>query len=197
MSKVYAIVYPFIWAFLKVFHPWKHHGSVRLPEGPLLICGNHSSIGDPLYVMGSVGRKEQLRILAKDELMHIPVLGWLLKMVGVIGVKRGKSDVGAIKESLKVLKSGRKLLLFPEGTRVKEGEEVEAHTGAAMLSTRTGAPILPVYISTDKKWFKTTHVVFGTPYYPTYEGKRATAEDYERISKDLMDRIHALKGEIR
>lgn len=53
-------------------------------------------------------------------------------------MKRGKADVGAIKEAMRVLKNGEKLLLFPEGTRVKEGETGEAHTGAAMFATRTG-----------------------------------------------------------
>lgn len=196
MYKLYSVAYPIIWTFLKIFHPWKYKGAENIPEGAVLICGNHTSLGDPFYVMCSAGFKTKLRIMAKDELMRIPVLGYLLKNAGVIGIKRGKSDVGAIKEGMRTLKNGEKLLIFPEGTRVKEGQSAEIHTGAAMFATRTGVPILPVYISPDKKWFRTTHVVFGQPYTPEFEGKRPTSEDYERISEDLMARIKALGGEV-
>lgn len=196
MNKVYGIAFPLIWTFLKIFHPWSMEGRENIPAGGVLLCGNHTSLGDPLYVVVSAGFRTQLRIMAKAELMKVPVLGFLLKKAGVIGIKRGKSDVAAIKESMRVLKSGEKLLLFPEGTRVKEGESGVAHSGAAMLATRTGVPILPVYISPNKKWFRTTRVIFGQPFIPGFEGKRPTSEDYERISEDLMVRIKALGGEI-
>lgn len=195
MNKVYSVVYAVLWTFMKVFHPWERSGLDCLPEGGVLLCGNHTSMGDPIYVLAAIGHKPQIHVMAKDELMRVPVIGWLLKKVGMIGIKRGKSDVGAIKECMKVLKNGEKLLLFPEGTRVKEGETGEAHTGAAMLATRTGVPILPVYISPKKRWFRKTKVMFGQPYQPEYEGRRPTSEDYERIAEDLMARIRALGGE--
>ena len=128
--------------------------------------------------------------------MKIPVLGFLLKNAGIIGIKRGKADVAAIKEAMRVLRNGEKLLLFPEGTRVKEGENAAAHTGAAMFATRTGTMLLPVYISPKKKLFRKTRVVFGKPYAPVYEGRKAGPEDYQRIADDLMDRIHHLGGSV-
>ena len=85
--------------------------------------------------------------------------------------------------------------MFPEGTRVQPGKEGDAHSGAAMLATRTGVPIVPVYIPRKKKWFRKTTIVFGEPYIPEFEGRRATSEDYKRISTDLMARIGAL-GEL-
>ena len=129
---------------------------------------------------------------AKEEIMRWPVIGWLLKKAGIFGVKRGKADVAALKEALRVLRDGEKLLLFPEGTRVKEGEVSEAHTGAAMFATRTGAPLLPVYISPKKRIFRKTTVIFGQPYNPAYEGRKATPEDYQRIADDLLVRIRSL-----
>ena len=192
MNKVYAVLYPLIWIFMKLFHPWKAVGVENIPEGAALICGNHTSLGDPLYVVCCMGWKMQTHVMAKEEIMKWPVIGWLLKKAGIFGVKRGKADVTALKEALRVLRNGEKLLLFPEGTRVKEGEASEAHTGAAMFATRTGAPLVPVYISPTKRLFRRTTVIFGQPYNPAYEGRKATPDDYQRIADDLLARIRAL-----
>lgn len=192
MNKVYAVIYPLIWIFMRLFHPWKAVGVENIPEGAALMCGNHTSLGDPLYVVCCMGWKRQTHVMAKEEIMKWPVIGWLLKKAGIFGVKRGKADVAALKEALRVLRDGEKLLLFPEGTRVKEGEVSEAHTGAAMFATRTGAPLLPVYISPKKRIFRKTTVIFGQPYNPAYEGRKATPEDYQRIADDLLVRIRSL-----
>ena len=172
MNRLYAVLYPILWLFMKITHPWRAVGRENLPEGGALLCGNHTTLGDPVYVVCAVGHRPQIRVMAKDEVMHTPALGFILRHAGIIGVKRGKADVGAVKACLKALKSGEKLLLFPEGTRVKEGETSEAHTGAAM--------------------FRRTTVVFGQPYHPAFEGRKATPEDYQRIADELMDKIRAL-----
>ena len=113
--------------------------------------------------------------------------------MGVFGVDRGKSDVKAIKEALRVLKEGHKLLLFPEGTRFRSGETQGAKTGAAMLALRTGVPIVPIWMPAKKKWFRRTPVVFGEAYYPEMpEGAKPTNEDYRRVADDLLARIMAL-----
>ena len=192
MNKMYAFIYPFIWLFMKIFHPWRAVGLENLPEGAALLCGNHTTAGDPLYVVCSLGRRRQIHVMAKEEVMKWPVIGFILKKAGMFGVKRGKADVAALKEAIRVLKGGEKLLIFPEGTRVKEGEASEAHTGAAMFSTRPGAPLVPVYIQPKKRIFRRTTVVFGEPYHPEFEGRKPTSEDYRRLADDLMARIRAL-----
>ena len=196
MNKVYAVLYPLLWIFMRIFHPWKAVGLENLPEGAALLCGNHTSAGDPLYVVCCLGWRRQVHVMAKDEIMKWPVLGFLLKKAGIFGVKRGKADVTALKEALRVLKAGERLLIFPEGTRVKEGEASEAHTGAAMFSTRTGAPLVPVYIQPQKRLFRKTTVVFGEPYHPEFEGRKPTPEDYQRIADDLMTRIRTLEERV-
>ena len=192
MNKVYAVLYPLLWIFMKIFHPWRAVGVENIPEGAALLCGNHTTAGDPLYVVCSLGRRRQAHVMAKEEIMKWPVIGFLLKKAGIFGVKRGKADVTALKEALRVLKGGERLLMFPEGTRVKEGEASEAHTGAALFSTRTGAPLVPVYIQPKKRRFRKTTVVFGEPYHPEFEGRKPSPEDYQRIADDLMERIRAL-----
>lgn len=196
MNKMYSFLYPILRTFLKIFHPWEYSGVENFPEGGAVICGNHTALGDPIYVVCSLKRTQQTHVMAKAEIMKWPVVGFILKKAGVFGVRRGKSDVTAIKEAMRVLRNGEKVLLFPEGTRVKEGQSVEAHTGAAMLATRTGVPILPVYISPRKKGEK-VKLVFGEAYMPEFEGRKATPEDLHRISEDLMARIRALGGRNR
>ena len=194
MNKLYAVACHVIAAFMAIFHPWEAEGLERVPDGAVLLCGNHTTLGDPIYVICALLKRYQIHVLAKVELMRIPVLGWLMKKAGIIGIKRGKADVAAIKDSM--LRNGEKLLIFPEGTRVKAGQTSEAHTGAAMLATRTNVPILPVYITPEKKLFRKTVVKFGVPYYAECQGKKATQEDYQRIADDLMKRVNALGAEI-
>lgn len=191
-NKVYSVIYPIIWIFMRIIHPWKAVGADKIPERAAVICGNHTTLGDPLYVVCAMGGKRQTHVMAKAEVMKWPVIGFLLKKAGIIGVNRGKSDMAAVKECLKVLRGGEKLLMFPEGTRVREGQVSEVQTGAAMLATRTGVPLVPVYIPAKKRRFRKTTVVFGEPYYPEFEGRKPSASDYQRIADDLLVRIRAL-----
>lgn len=189
----FRIFYAILWPIFNLIHPGRAYGREKVPQGACLLCGNHTRYSDPLFILFALGRKEHPYIMGKAELLRWPVLGWILKKAGVIGVDRGKSDVKAVKESIRVLKSGGKLLLFPEGTRFKDGETQGAKTGAAMIALRTGVPIVPVWMPAKKKWFGRTPVVFGDPYYPQtgHEGK-PTAEDYQPIADDLLERIMAL-----
>ena len=189
----FSIFYAIVWFFFNLVHPSKIIGREKVPEGPCLLCGNHTRYSDPVFIVLAMGRKDHPCIMAKAELMRYPVLGWILKKIGAFGVDRGKSDVKAIKEALRVLKDGHKLLLFPEGTRFRDGESQGAKTGAAMLALRTGVPVVPIWIPAKKNWFRRTPVVFGEPYYPEKpaDGK-PTPDDYRRVADDLLARIMAL-----
>lgn len=125
--------------------------------------------------------------------MHWPIIGWILKHGGIFGVKRGQADIGAIKTAMKYLKNGELLLMFPEGTRHQDGDFGDAKTGAAMLATRTGVPIVPIYMPAEKRWFRWNQVVIGEPYYPETTSKRPTPDEYKAIAEDLMRRIEALQ----
>ena len=197
MSAVYNLLYCLIWPFFSLFHPCRSIGYEHIPEGGALICANHTCLSDPLFVVFAFRKRNRMRFMAKSELMRVPVLGWILFKAGVFGVQRGKSDVGAIKLALKILKSGERLLLFPEGTRRKEDDGGEAKTGAAMLAVRTGVPVVPVFVPRKKKWFGFTTVIIGTPYHPEVSGNRATSEDYRSVAEDIMTRIRALGEQVK
>jgi len=202
MRKFYVTIFCIAWPFFSLFHPCRLIGKERLPEGGGLFCANHSGLSDPVCLIAAMGHKRQIRVMAKAELLRVPVLGWILRKMGIFGVERGKSDVAAVKTALKFLKSGENVLIFPEGTRIKEGvdkhgNQSEAKAGAAMLAVRTGVPIIPVYIPVKKRWFRFTNLVIGEPYYPHVEGKKGSAEEYHAIAEDMMSRIYALEEQAK
>ena len=114
-------------------------------------------------------------------------LGGLIGSLGAFPVRRGEADLDAIRQSLDILKGGQKLLIFPEGTRVTEGKDVEAKAGAALLAARSGAPIVPVAIVNGRKYFTPTRVIFGDPIRVT--GRR---EQQRLAAAQVMDEIGKL-----
>ena len=127
-----------------------------------------------------------MRAMAKIEIIRWPVVGPVLEKCGVFGVDRGNTDLKAARMAMKSLKEGSKLLMFPEGTRVKEGESVDAKAGAALFATRCNVPLLPVYIHNSKKLFARSIVVVGEAYKPEYEGRKASAEELQKIADDIL-----------
>ena len=186
--KLYRFLYP----FFRVFYPWKVIGHENIPEGAVVICPNHTYWNDPFCVVFAFGKKFVMRAMAKMEIMNWPVVGPVLGKCGVFGVDRGNTDMKAARQAMKSLKEGSKLLMFPEGTRVKEGESVDAKAGAALFATRCGVPLLPVYIHNTKKLFKHNIIVIGAPYMPEYEGRKASSEELQKIAQEVQTRIYAL-----
>lgn len=193
MSK-YELAYSVskvIFKLCTLHKPTKVYGQENIPEGGAVLCANHVHNSDPFYITYSFQRSDHLWIMAKEELKHWPVVGPLLDWLGfLIWVKRGKSDVGAVKAALKALKGGEKLLIFPEGTR--NDELGEGKTGAAMMAIRTGVPIVPIHISPSRKAFQPVEVRIGEAYQPFTEDRRANAEDYRVATDVLMEKIKAL-----
>lgn len=192
MDAWFRLLYTVIWPFFNLFRPIRVLGREHVPAGPAVVCPNHTSLGDPFYVVFAFGRIYPMRAMAKIQIMRFPLVGWILGKAGVFGVDRGHADMRAVKTALKCLKDGNKLLMFPEGTRVHQGEDVAAKTGAAMFATRTGVPLLPVYVQAKKKLFSRNVVVIGRPFYPTFEGRKPTPDELDAITEDLMGRIRTL-----
>lgn len=191
-DKWFHFLYFVIWPFFNLVRPINAIGRENIPDGPVVICPNHSTIGDPFYVCFGFGRKYPMRAIAKMAILKVPFIGWILGKAGVFGVDRGSADVKAVKTSMRYLKEGSKLLIFPEGTRVRDGMELEPKTGAVLFATRTNTPILPVYVPRKKKLFRFNTIVIGKPYYAEFEGRRPTTEELKTITDDLMVRIYKL-----
>lgn len=167
-------------------------GRDKVPDGGCVLVANHTQWADPVLVGTALGNQYPLVAMAKKELFQIKLLGPLISALGAFPVDRGTADIGAIKTSLKAVKEGKKLLIFPEGgTKHKAGDE--AKVGAAMIAARTGAPIVPIYISENKKFRSKVYVVFGDAYIPE---KTKSKDGYRAIADDMMRRIYALKETI-
>ena len=167
-------------------------GREKVPDGGCVLVANHTQWADPVLVGTALGNQYPLVAMAKKELFQIKLLGPLISALGAFPVDRGTADIGAVKTSLKAVKEGKKLLIFPEGgTKHKAGDE--AKVGAAMIAARTGAPIVPIYISENKKFRSKVYVVFGDAYIPE---KTKSKDGYRAIADDMMRRIYALKETI-
>ena len=188
---LFSICYWIVYCILWVFYRFRFIGRENLVPGAAIVCGNHTANIDSVLVVLALGPKKQYAAMAKKELFQIPILKQLLKAFGAYPVSRGENDLSAIKYSLKAIKKGEKLIIFPEGTRVKPGMKSEPKAGSAMLALRTSIPIIPVYITPGWKAFKGCTLTFGEPYYPQVEGK-PTAKDYQEVTEEIMRRVHAL-----
>ena len=167
-------------------------GREKVPDGGCVLVANHTQWADPVLVGTALGNQYPLVAMAKKELFQIKLLGPLISALGAFPVDRGTADIGAIKTSLKAVKEGKKLLIFPEGgTKHKAGDE--AKVGAAMIAARTGAPIVPIYISENKKFRSKVYVAFGDAHIPE---KTKSKDGYRAIADDMMRRIYALKETI-
>ncbi len=167
------------------------------PDGGLIIASNHVAAGDP-PLLGSACPRE-VHFMAKKELFK-PPLGLLIRNLNAFPVDRGGFDLDSIKTSLGLLRSGNVLLMFPEGTRSRDGKLGRAKPGVAMIALKAQVPIVPVFIANTKRawlnriWGKKLIVHFGEPIKVSAEENRQTREIYDEIGADVMRRIESLKS---
>lgn len=186
------IRWPVLW-IMSLFHWPKFIGRENVPEGPCVICANHSGLADPVWAVLAMKPRVTPWIMAKESVMTKPVIKNILAAFGAFGVDRDNPDINAIKQSLKVLKDGEQLLIFPEGTRVKNGKQVEPKSGAVMLANRVGVPVLPMYITRNRKPFQKIKVVIGKPCSPEFESKKPSSEELQAATNELMQKIYAME----
>ncbi len=166
-------------------------------DGGLIVCANHYGVLDPVFIAASIRR--DFTFMAKKELFSFGPFGYLIKKLGAFPVDRANSDITALKTSIRLLKSGHAMLLFPQGTRCRREDNISVKHGAVRLAIMTGAPILPVYLSENHKPFvKKSYVTVGDAIdYSEYKGTHLTEADYDRLSDELMKTIYGLSEEAK
>jgi 1-acyl-sn-glycerol-3-phosphate acyltransferase len=168
--------------------------------GSAIVAANHVSFLDPPFIGQAFD--EPLYFFARKTLFDHPLAGWLLKEWQSIPIDRDKPDTASLKATIRLLKSGKKVLMFPEGTRSPDGSLQPAEAGVGLFLAKTGAPVLPVRIfgsyeayPRGAKLLKPSSItlVVGRKYQPELPaGVPHTRELYQTLADDVMQRISAL-----
>ncbi len=159
-----------------------------------VVCSNHISFADPAFLFADI---RKLAIMAKAELFKNKLIGGFFLFFGIFPIHRGEKDAKSIIHSVNILKNNKfnKLLIFPEGTRVKDGGRIPAKVGAVYVAMKAGVPILPVRIikkNPNRTLFTRVTVIYDTPIY--LDNTRIKDKEYlKEISEKLMDSIYSLK----
>ncbi len=142
----------------------KVHGKENFPynEGALIVA-NHQSLLDPVFIL-SVYAKKNIYFLAKKEASTGAMK--IMQRAGAIPIDRENPSLESLMRCIKTLKSGNKLVVFPEGTRNRTGttEIQELKDGAEIFAVKAKAKIVPIIIGRKAKLFCRTHVVIGEPF---------------------------------
>ncbi len=197
---LYWIVRLPVQAIFWVFFGFRAFGLRNVPtRGGAVLASNHQSFLDPMALGAGLFRR--VGFVARTTLFKNPLFGALISSVGTMGIDRGGADVGTIRKIGKILKAGRLLVIFPEGTRTRDGEVARCKAGVAVTARAGGVPIIPVAIhGSYEAWprhrklfhlFRPVRVMFGEPVrYERGMGKKA-------IEEDLRGRIAGMLQEMR
>jgi 1-acyl-sn-glycerol-3-phosphate acyltransferase len=156
-----------------VFFDLKVYGVENVPNtGGVLLLSNHRSFLDPACI--GVQLRRPASYLAKSELFEVPVFGRVIPRLNAFPVRQGAGDIGAVRETIKRLKEGRVLTVFPEGSRSLDGELQPLAGGFTLIVRKAGVPIVPVGIDGSyQAWARGTalprcapvRVKFGSPLH--------------------------------
>jgi 1-acyl-sn-glycerol-3-phosphate acyltransferase len=197
----YTISRFILYLFFKIFFRIKVFGRENFPKkGPLIVAPNHVSFLDPIAV--GIGAPRKLIYLARDTLFRFKPFAYILRRVNTFPLKREAGDLAAFKLALGKLSEGRAVLVFPEGTRSKDGNFQEAKLGIGFLQKATDAGILPCYVkgSVDAMprhslvpKFKPVSVYFGRPLDLDGIPPGDKKQRYSYVANMTMEAIAELK----
>ncbi len=167
---LYYIAYILLGWAVKLLFPLRVFGRENLPMGGFVLAPNHLHAIDPVYILLARGFAKKMLVMGKDELFRInPLLNICWDILGAFPVERGAGDRKLLDAAVAEVAKGRGMLIFPEGTRSKDGNLGRLKSGAFVVAWQAGVPLVPCHIrySAGKpKVFRRIGVVFGKPVFP-------------------------------
>ncbi|RYG32697.1 1-acyl-sn-glycerol-3-phosphate acyltransferase [bacterium] len=159
-------------SFFFVFGPLRTSGQERLPDGPVLVLGNHLADVDPFAILGNARRP--IRFMAKSELFEMKGVGFFMRSWGNFPVNRGEADRSALKEAAGILKAGEPVGVFPEGELSEAGTMQPFKAGVSLIVRMAPCPVICVAVRGTNRimpygkfiprlTFRRVDVVWGEP----------------------------------
>ena len=182
----------FCYRLFKSLYPFTVYGKENITEGGAVFVCNHYSFIDCLFLHNIA--EGNCNILSKKELFKNKLIASVIKDFGAVPIDRDNPDIASLLTCVKALKSGRKLLLFPEGTRnkTKSKEMLELKGGSAIFAVKAKKPIVPIMIYKKARIFRKTYLLIGKPFELTdfYDKKiddKLIAEMDNLIRKKMVE----------
>ena len=173
-----------------------------LPDEGVIVCSNHISNWDALLL--AVALEREITFMGKEELLKAPIIGRIVKEVGMIPLSRNGGDAAKLRQAVRELKSGKLIVIFPQGHRQKRSPaETEFQPGVGMIALLSNALVLPVGIYTRHfrpHLFRKAALKFGVPHryeIPPAEGRAEEARLLtEQIRRDVISLTESAKGAV-
>ena len=192
----YRIAASIVRGFFKLIYRVEVEGIDKIPVNKgFIVAPNHLSNLDP-PILG-VFLPLRMSYMAKEELFKIPLFGRLIRALGAFPVKRGGKDLAAIKTAVSLLKSGKCIMIFPEGKRSRTpGVLSEGKQGTVMIAAKAGVGILPVGINASyRPWSKIKIQSGDLIDFSEYGERKLSSEEMHKITNEmLMPQIACLSG---
>ncbi len=199
---IYRLTRYSLYLGLRVWNRLQVTGREHVPrEGGCVLASNHCSFLDPPILAGGALHRA-VYFMARDTLFK-GFLAWGLPRVCVIPLSREKGDVAALRKSIDLLKKGRCVGLFPEGTRSMDGQLQPAKGGIGFLLAKASVPVVPAYIHGSFDAYPKgaqriarapISVRFGPPISPAELAALGTDRaSYDKIGQLVMSRIAQLR----
>ena len=209
MNLSYRLGWSFFRLMYATYFRWRVFNPERVPlTGAVILASNHASFLDPPLV-GS-GLKRGINYLARESLFRFPGIGALLRSWNAVPVDRDGGGAAGLKAILERLLAGGGIILFPEGTRTRDGKLQPARSGIGLIVIKSRAPVVPVRTFGTFEAYGRNHkiprpkkvaVKYGEPLH--FEKLRAEAKNcskprlkeiYQQIADEIMTEIAKLEA---
>jgi 1-acyl-sn-glycerol-3-phosphate acyltransferase len=191
---VKAIIRFLIWLLLRM----EVTGLEHIPsDGPIILAISHTNFLDPVLAMAVCPRP--VESVSKIENFRLFIFGPLVRLYGVIPIRRGEVDRRALSEAAEVLERGKVLIIAPEGTRSGVGRLQKGRGGLAYIAARTGALIVPVGIIGGEGFWPNlvrlrrtpVKMVLGQPFRFVARGRSLDRQALARMTTEAMHQLAA------